>query len=249
MRVFYNQPFFNVTYIRETLAPLSKPTRDSLIATLTNPFSRQEAVETSELSWPYLRMVLGMLNFVVRFPKQLPGLLKRYQAAVKRVAELELGELSDETIVAEIRELAFKSASALLNYDYLMIAVIGRSYRILGSLLERSGVGNAQEIKAKLISGVTGNVTMQTNTELWNLALTAKGSPTVNRVFRNAEIGEVVAELRKSEDGIKFLSRLDEFLKEYGHREIHLDILFPTWGEDPAPVITFIKGYLDAVEA
>jgi pyruvate,water dikinase len=249
VRVFYNQPYFNVSYIRETLAPLAQTTRESLISALTNPFSRQESVETSERSLPYLRMVLGMLNFLLRFPKQLPGLLAQYQAAVKRVAELDLDDLSDIQITTEIRELAFKSASDLLNYDYLMIAVIGRSYRMLGSLLERSGVEDAQEIKAKLISGVTGNVTMQTNTELWDLARIAKNSSTVNRVLRGAEVGKAVAELRKSDEGNEFLQHLEEFLKEYGHREIHLDILYPTWGEDPAPVITFIKGYLDADES
>lgn len=249
VRVFYGQPYFNVSYIRETLAPLSTTTRESLITALTNPFSRQEEVETSELSLPYLRMVLGMFKFMLRFPKQLPGLLERYQNAVKRVAQLDLGDLSDEQIVAEIRQLAFKSASDLLSYDYLMIAVIGRSYRILGSLLERSGVENAQEIKAKLISGVTGNVTMQTNTELWDLAAIARNSPAVSRVFRTAGVGEVIAELRELTEGAEFLQQLERFLGDYGHREIHLDILYPTWGEDPAPVITFIKGYLDADES
>jgi pyruvate,water dikinase len=42
---------------------------------------------------------------------------------------------------------------------------------------------------------------------------------------------------------------LDRFLNEYGHREIRMDILYPTWGEDPSPVFSFVRGYLDADES
>ncbi len=48
---------------------------------------------------------------------------------------------------------------------------------------------------------------------------------------------------------MKFLQAMDQFLDEFGHREVHMDILYPTWCEDPEPVYSFIRSYLDADES
>jgi pyruvate,water dikinase len=51
------------------------------------------------------------------------------------------------------------------------------------------------------------------------------------------------------EAGREFIQAMDRFLDEFGHREVHMDILYPTWGEDPEPVFSFIRSYLDADES
>jgi hypothetical protein len=48
---------------------------------------------------------------------------------------------------------------------------------------------------------------------------------------------------------VKFLQAMDVFLDEFGHREVHMDILYPTWCDDPDPVYSFIRSYLDADES
>jgi pyruvate,water dikinase len=90
---------------------------------------------------------------------------------------------------------------------------------------------------------------METNKRLWDLAQTAKASPEVSRVLRETEEQGVGAVLRDMPEAAPFRDHLDTFLSEYGHREIRMDILYPTWGEDPAPVYSFIRGYLDAEES
>ncbi|MCI0853099.1 MAG: hypothetical protein J4N91_01545, partial [Chloroflexi bacterium] len=45
-----------------------------------------------------------------------------------------------------------------MDYDFLMIAVIGRTYEMLGTFLEPNFGERTEELRAKLISGVTGNV-------------------------------------------------------------------------------------------
>jgi phosphohistidine swiveling domain-containing protein len=136
----------------------------------------------------------------------------------------------------------------LLDYDFLLIALTGLSYQMLGALLERFGADDSEELRAKLISGVTGNVTMETNKHLWDLAQVAKASPTVTDLLRTRDAAEVVERLEQMEEGQVFLRALHMFLEEYGHREIRMDVLYPTWGEDPAPVLGFVRGYLDAGE-
>jgi len=69
-----------------------------------------------------------------------------------------------------------------------MIAVIGRSYRILGAMLKRYYQSDTQEVVAKLISGVTGNITMETNKRLWDLAQIARSTPSVSTVLRENDL-------------------------------------------------------------
>ena len=244
--VFYNQVYFNRDYIEVALKPLSPPVREQLVSQIVNPFGRHGQSARVELSLPFLGMVVRLLRFMVGFPEQLPELVARYQAEVAEVAALPLESVSDREIVVRCRELVFGSASRLLNYDFLMIALIKRTYQMLVRLLERYFGDEAGEMSSKLISGVTGNVTMETNTALWDLAQVAKALPAVSDLLRRYGDDEVQIRLEKSPEGRIFLDELQRFLSEYGHREIRMDILYPTWGEDPAPVLGFVRGYLDA---
>jgi pyruvate,water dikinase len=40
------------------------------------------------------------------------------------------------------------------------------------------------------------------------------------------------------------MAGLRTFLEQFGHRESRLDIIYPTWGEDPTPVLRFVRSYL-----
>ncbi len=248
VRVFYNQPYFNCDYIAATLQSLSLPVREGLVSEIVNPFGRHEQRVRAELSPSYLRMVARLLRFMVSFPNRLPGLVAHYRAEVAKVAALPVEHTPDEELVARLRDLVFGAASRLLNYDFLMIALIGRTYQMLGSLLERHFGDETEELRSKLVSGVTGNVTMETNKALWDLAQVARTSPAVSDVLRRYGEREALAHLETTPEGRAFIARLEQFLEEYGHRETRMDILYPTWGEDPAPVLSFVRSYLDAGE-
>jgi pyruvate,water dikinase len=246
--LFYNQPYFNRNYIAAAYQPLSPAVRELLVSQTVNPFGRHEGGARGELSLPFLGMVARLLRFMVGFPNQLPDLVARYHAEVAEVAALPLETLSDEEIVGQIQDLVFGTTSRLLNYDFLMIALIKRTYQILGRLLERYYGAESEEVSTKLISGVSGNATMETNIHLWDLAQTANASPTVRDLLWRYSDREVRAHLEETQEGRAFLDTLERFLSDYGHREVRMDILYPTWGEDPAPVFGFLRGYLDSRE-
>jgi pyruvate,water dikinase len=103
-------------------------------------------------------------------------------------------------------------------------------------------------MQAKLITGISGNVTMETNIRLWDLAQVAKSLPVVSECIRKTSDQELIEMLEGTEEGREFLDALNVFLREYGHREVRFDIIYPTWGEDPTPVFDFIRSYLDADE-
>ena len=247
--VLYNQPYFNREYIAATLEPLSSSVREELVSGIVNPFGRHEERMRYELSLPFVRMVARLLRFMISFPDQLPSWVARYRAEVAGVAALPLETISDEEIVAHIQELVFGTASRLLNYDFLMIALVRKTYQMLGRLLERYFDESTEELRSKLISGMTGNATMETNRALWELAQKAKASPTVSNLLRRYGEEEARKHLGGTPEGRAFLDELERFLSEYGHREIRMDILYPTWVEDPSPVLGFLRGYLDADEA
>lgn len=247
--VFHNQPYFYRDYIAAALRPLSPPVRERLVAQFVNPFGRHERGMRSELSLKYLGMVRQLLGFMTGFPQKLPLLISQYRANINQVESVRLDTLSDSEIVARIRKLVLVDASRLINYDFLMIALIGITYQMLGALLEKYFGEESEHVRAKLISGVTGNVTMEANKRIWDLAQMAKASPVVSRALRRYSGAELRAQLERSPEGRDFLAALGRFLAEYGHREIRMDILYPTWGEDAAPVLGFVRGYLDVSDS
>jgi phosphohistidine swiveling domain-containing protein len=249
VRVFYHQPYLSLNYIAAALRPLSPAVRGLLVGTITNPFGRHQQKLQGELSLTFLRMVARLLRLLRSFADQVPELIARYRAEVAEVVALPLETVCDEEIVVHIRELVFGTVSRLMSYDRLMIALVGVTNQMLSSLLQRHFGEETEAIRAKLISGVTGNVTMETNKHLCDLAQLAKASPTVSDLLRRYSEREVRTHLQHTPQGRAFLDELERFLSEYGHREIRMDILYPTWGEDPSLVFSFVRGYLDADEA
>lgn len=246
--IFYNQPYFNRNYIEAALSPLSSRVREPFVTQIVNPFGDYHSKTHLEFSWPYLRMLGRTLRFMLDFPKILPGLLDRYHAEVEEVAALPCKDMSDTELVAAMMHILFGSSRQLLNYDFLMIAVTKRVFQLLGDLLEPYFGEEAGELRGKLVSGVTGNATMETNIRLWDLAQLAKASPSVRETLREYKDETLVQHLEESTDGRAFLDELHKFLKIFGHREVRFDIQYPTWIEDPSPVFNFMRGYLDVHE-
>lgn len=246
---FYNQPYFHRQYIEQTLNALSPSVRESMVEQFINPISHEKQPSARELSPAYLGIMARMLRFMVRFPNQLPEILAHYQAEVAKIAAYPLFGATDEELVANTRYLVFDVVSSLLNYDFLLIASTGRAYRILEVMLQQTYGDQTEEVVAKLISGLNGNVTMETNKRLWDLAQLAKTSIVVSDILRSYDPDEAMDRLQETPEGRDFLKELEEFLREFGHREIRLDIIYPTWGEDPAPVFGFLSSYLDSDES
>jgi pyruvate,water dikinase len=248
---FYSQPYLNQRYIEAALAPLKPKTRRAFVGQIVNPFGRHERGAPVEVSLPFARMGWRLLRLMRSLHELLPREVARYQAAISELDGLDLDELSERQLVERVDRLVFGAANRLLNYDFLLIALVGVTYQTLGSLLERYFGDESEDIRARLVSGVTGNVTMETNKRLWELSRAALVSDVVSGQLRGAGGaggGELLARLADSAEGRSFVGELDSFLAEYGHREIRMDILYPTWVEDPAPVLSFVRGYLDVPE-
>jgi pyruvate,water dikinase len=219
-----------------------------MVEQFINPISHEEEASARELSIAYANMLYRMLRFMLRFHRRLPAIIERYHQEIDQVNAFDERNATEEEILTTIRGLVFDTIGRLMNYDFLIIALTGRTYELLETMLAPYYGQETERMVAQLNSGLPGNATMETNKRLWDLAQQAKKSAEVSEVIRTCNAQQAMQRLAETDDGRNFITKLQDFLQEYGHREIRLDIIYPTWGEDPAPVFGFLRSYLDANE-
>ena len=92
--------------------------------------------------------------------------------------------------------------------------------------------------------------TMATRTDsgLWGLTKLAEESK-IGEIFLTEDPKNLLRKLEEDSRSTKWLESFHQFLETYGHRitAAHLDVIFPTWIEDPTPVLETIKTYLPRV--
>ena len=100
------------------------------------------------------------------------------------------------------------------------------------------------------VSMLKGLDTMATRTDLalWELTKLAEESDISETILKEDEKG-LLKKLEADPRAEKWLKSFSEFLNVYGHRitAAHLDLIFPTWIEDPTPVFSTIKTYIPKI--
>lgn len=88
----------------------------------------------------------------------------------------------------------------------------------------------------------------KTDTALWELAKLADGYGIADKILQ-LDSKAVLGQLEKEPQGITWTKAFNNFLDTYGHRisAAHLDVIFPTWIEDPSPVMDTLKTYIPKV--
>jgi pyruvate,water dikinase len=94
------------------------------------------------------------------------------------------------------------------------------------------------------------SMSTKTDESLWNLAREADEAG-----LRDTLLTTPPASLREALEGVpggsEWLGHLDEWLKTYGNRisAAHLDVIFPTWREEPSAVLETIGSYFARMDA
>lgn len=96
-----------------------------------------------------------------------------------------------------------------------------------------------------MLRGAHDTMATKTDHEMFRLAQLAEELGIGDKLLQE-EAASLLVGLKGTPAGNKWLSRLDEFLAYYGNRITagHLDVVYPTWSEDPCPVIETLKGYI-----
>lgn len=99
-----------------------------------------------------------------------------------------------------------------------------------------------------LLKGFHG-MPAKTDEALWELAKAARAAG-LDKVLLDAPAKEARAALEASAAGRDWLVHFDAFLAAYGNRisAAHLDVIFPTWREDPVPVFETVRSYFRRID-
>ena len=167
---------------------------------------------------------------------------------VRNIRALQIDKadrLSTPALLAHLRKSEQMNQRAWEIHFILM-------YPADGLYLEFEGYCKSLGLEEKdfvtLLKGFEG-MPAKTDEELWNLALMAKASG-LKEIFVKTPAGSLLKTLSGKPKAKAWLTRFTKFLDVYGHRisAAHLDVLFPTWKEDPTPVLDTIKSYFQRMD-
>src|SRR6266568_7166436 len=82
---------------------------------------------------------------------------------------------------------------------------------------------------------------------LWRIKEEVKNDADLAQAFKGEMAGDVLRNLQNSERGRRLISeRIEPYLEEFGYKAIWShEFAFPTWKENPAPVIEVVRGYVE----
>ncbi len=95
----------------------------------------------------------------------------------------------------------------------------------------------------QLLQGLD-NKTVDTGNALWRLSQKAASSSSIRDIFMLYPVHGVIPALESFPEGHDFLIEFHTFLQEYGKRGETWGLIYPSWIEDPTPVIKNIRDYL-----
>ena len=83
---------------------------------------------------------------------------------------------------------------------------------------------------------------------LWTMKNEVKAAPELSGAFEAETARDVLARLNSTGQGRQFIrQRLEPYQEEFGYKAIWShEFVFPTWKENPAPVIEAVRGYLES---
>lgn len=105
---------------------------------------------------------------------------------------------------------------------------------------------NNGALYSKVISGLEGNKTIETNIALNHLANTARNDPYVKDKVLSLSSMDAVALMRTDPQMAAYWKDFESFLAKYGHRSHTRELYFPRWGEDPRLVVDIVRSLVSS---
>jgi pyruvate,water dikinase len=158
---------------------------------------------------------------------------QRFDLASSSLPEL-MAHVDDAFVrLGDIWEMHFEIAMP----SYLAMSLFEEFYRELFS--------DASALQAyQLLQGLE-NKTVESGNALWRLSRKAAASSAIRDIFVLYPASNVVPTLESFPEGQDFLIDLNAFLAEFGKRGETWGLIYPSWIEDPTPVIKTIRDYLN----
>ena len=165
----------------------------------------------------------------------------KFMEEMKRFDSLDLTRLSDDELFFEFKrmERALLKHYRLIRYG-LVTHSIGTTLilkRWLSDWLnDKSGA-----LYSKLISGLPGNKTIETNNAIVRLANIARADKKISSLLSSLDSDSFLKKLNEDRELSDFKKEFSRFIAEYGHRSHTREIYFPRWADDKTLVVDMLK--------
>jgi pyruvate,water dikinase len=250
VRLFYGRPYMNMTKFKRGLAasPLEQPTELQTAETSSSEAALEGSAAkkpfSSRFSLKMLPLLPKLINLLRTTHREWDRLLPPYETLMRQ----EAGQNWEGFTMAELLEKISRYDSLrdplMTNHAYSIIAA--EISRQLLTSITRAWLGDEDEqLATTLLSGLTGNVTVETNRALWRIAVSVRGHSQLRQALKAPLHDDWREQFAALPAGSAFLSDLHAFLGSYGHRSPSYDFMLPTWREQPEPILNMVQMYLD----
>ena len=164
----------------------------------------------------------------------------RIRAACKQMRTRDYEGMSAPELAGSLESIIGEAVDAFRYTMVVVYAFMGPTFQLVDFFEKKLGEDGGP-LLATLLQG-TNNRTSAAGAGLAGLARTAAGLPEVSSALRDGRYDD----LERVEGGKQFLSRLREYLDEFGWQAESWGLPhIPTWAEDPHTPLLLIARYLD----
>lgn len=251
MRLYRGRPYFNPDYFREWLRQVPGAPENIFDALIFGEGKVEVHFRVSEFDRRTFRQIALLVASRVAARERFELFLGLFARRVAGLAQRDLTKASDRGL-RELREKALALAESAFRRHVLGTAIAGASYLLLDLVLKKLGVEArlGEGLVARLTAGARGNVLLQANERLHELARIAGEDQELRAALEREparQVPDAIHELarRGRPSAEKFLDHWKRFLAEHGHRaELEAELLEPRWAEDPSPVVAVLRSFV-----
>ncbi len=237
----YGIPYINITLLEQGFA--SSPARPPVEVESDEP--KEDSPRPSLKDLPSLLATFARLGKLIRNThRQWDNLLEAYVTAVRQDADREWESFSTADLLPLFIGQYTRVAPLLENHAYSIVAA-EISLQLLQAITRAWLDDEDGHLATTMLSGLTGNMTMETNRALWRLAVQARPHKQLRHLLSAPLADDWRKQIAVLPGGSSFLTELDSFLRLYGHRAPRYEMMHPTWVEQPQQILEMIRAYLD----
>jgi phosphohistidine swiveling domain-containing protein len=248
LRLYRGHIYFNAGILRNLFEHVPPFLRTDVLLSALPP---DEAAMVRIAPFHLLRRLLAEVRLcffdrdglIFRNYRRLEEYVPQLLARLEELDRFDLSRASNEELLTYFGQIERLGINHLRLIRWGLVLHNMSLYQLLRHVLTR-WCDDDGTLLARLLTGLPGSKTIETNKTLWNLSQVALANPIVAEVFRRADPEEILGKLAVSAEGRRFLWLFMRFIADYGHRSITRDISSPAWEDDPTMVISLLKGYV-----
>lgn len=190
-----------------------------------------------------LKILMAGQRLTRQLDKAFEGMLPGFLREIELLKNKDLDRLRNTELVTYIYQ-AQKLGAEYFKYQTISMSLAENLYKNLSRMLAKWLKKGDLSLCSKLVSGFPGNLTVETNNDVWNLANELKKTPRLDTRLKSSSIRDFLSFAAEDQEGKDFLVVLHEFLEKHGHKYSNMDIANQFWSENPEIVLSMVKGLL-----